>query len=474
MVRRGRKRGLCHDHEAGEGGDLLWLIGRERRGSFAETVAWARDFLRMPETASRAVRPKPRRATTSSADEAADIARRIAVAQRRAAEAEPLDGTVAERYLTETRKIPRPVAGWPDVIRYHRGETALLVVATNDAGAVSAVQLVYLGADACKVSKEEAERRGLPPSRKKTFGVAKGAAVKLPGSNLILLLAEGPENGLTDWVATGRETWIALGPLSNTEPLPGQRLLACADDDAPHSKGAKSLSRVVAKWRAAGHVVDIALPWAQRRGDKSDFNALLQEAGIAAVRDRIEATIEPPRPAHRSRVSAAAGRLILDAAIARFIEEARKFLASDRVLDGTVPIVHAIRGAVGLGKSDGFRKAIARLLAEMRARGDMRAIVVAGPTHKLNREQIERFMNLPEARQAELVADIWVGRTARDPVTQQPINCYDIEAVIDAQSLELSVEESACRRKIPAPKGSGLPLQEYRCKHHAECPFQNQ
>src|SRR4051794_41090685 len=62
LVLRGRRRGQCHDHEAGEGGDLIWLIRRQRGGTFAEAVTWARDFLRMPAAERQTHRPQARRA----------------------------------------------------------------------------------------------------------------------------------------------------------------------------------------------------------------------------------------------------------------------------------------------------------------------------------------------------------------------------------------------------------------------------
>src|SRR3954454_22520940 len=72
LALRGRKRGLCFDHEAGEGGDLLWLIRRQRGGRFEDAVDWARDFLRMPETARRAIRPQVQRATARQTAQADD------------------------------------------------------------------------------------------------------------------------------------------------------------------------------------------------------------------------------------------------------------------------------------------------------------------------------------------------------------------------------------------------------------------
>ena len=116
------------------------------------------------------------------AEQASDEARRIAKARKLAAEAVPADDTPADIYLTKWRRIPRPAGGWPDAVRYHRGRHALLVVATDDAGDVRAVQLVHLAADARKLAAEEAQTRDLPGA-KQTFGVMAGAVVRLPGTD---------------------------------------------------------------------------------------------------------------------------------------------------------------------------------------------------------------------------------------------------------------------------------------------------
>ena len=74
LVRSGADRGLFYDHEANEGGDPLWLIRRETSSDFPETLAWARDFLGLPEPLSR---------PATGAERAAKEARRRALAEKR-------------------------------------------------------------------------------------------------------------------------------------------------------------------------------------------------------------------------------------------------------------------------------------------------------------------------------------------------------------------------------------------------------
>ena len=77
--------------------------------------------------------------------------------------------------------------------------------------------------------------------------------------------------------------------------------------------------------------------------------------------------------------------------------------------------VHAVRVDVGVGKSHAARQHAADLLAAMRKRGDKRTVVIAVPTHRLGDEQVQLFKVLPAARDANLTASVWRGRSAPDP-----------------------------------------------------------
>lgn len=284
----GPKRGLWVDHGAGdEGGDLLALIQRERGGDFPAALEWARGYLRMPEQH----RPKPKAILPVSAPPASD-ADRIAKARRLWAACKPLVGTVGETYLAVTRGIPAPAAGWPDAVRFHPMERALVVAATDAAGAVVAVQFVYLTPGAEKISEAEAKRRRVPKDAKQSFGPVTGSVVRLPGDpDGPLLLAEGPETGLSVWAATGAETWIALGSMAKVLPPDDRQIIACADDDAAGSSSAKTLGKAVTAWAAEGVEIAVATPWAEQRQNKTDFNDTIKAGGIDAVRARIAAAV---------------------------------------------------------------------------------------------------------------------------------------------------------------------------------------
>ena len=75
-----------------------------------------------------------------------------------------------------------------------------------------------------------------------------GAAIRLPARlpDAPLLLAEGPETGLSVWAATGAETWVALGSMSLLELPAGRRMAACRDDDQRYSLADRSVTNALA------------------------------------------------------------------------------------------------------------------------------------------------------------------------------------------------------------------------------------
>ena len=470
VVMRGAKRGLWCDRASDEGGDLFALIQHRRGGNFARAMKWARSFLAMPATERPKPQPQPSREALQR-EAHVEEARRLRRAQAFAKSSEPVAGTVAERYLIETRGIPRPASGWPDSVRFHRGRNALLLVATNDAGEVRAVQLVHLTVDAVK--------RGDEPGRpvKQTFGILKGVIVRLPSFQTLkasaqptLQLAEGPETGLSVWTSTGRPTWIALGSVTKVQPPALGRLVICSDDDPRSAPAAKAVQKAVARWRSEGCDVVVARPWSRRRFDRSDFNNLIRRDGPAAVVARIELALSPrrPQPPGDAALPVELARYRLKQAVSSFFNAVRGFDPGAAALGGTANemIVHGVRVGVGLGKSTITRQEAATLLAEMRARGDPRTIIFAVPTHKLGDEQARAFERLAEARAAGLTAGVWRGREAADPSTPGEAMCRDLEAARDARTAGLPVETAVCRQR---GKGEGA-----TCPFYGVCGYQAQ
>jgi putative DNA primase/helicase len=328
------------------------------------------------------------------------------------------------------------------------------------------VQRVLLKADGTKISREEAALL-TPPTNKITNGVQEGCAVILtaitPGP---LLLAEGPETGLSVWASTGAETWIALGSMARLDlPRSDWRMVACRDDDKRYSPADRTITRAVRDWRKAGIDITAATPWRVRRYDGSDFNDLIKAEGAQAVRDAVIRALHPR-----------------DAATARsreHLDEVRKALA---IAAGSLfaiateippdywrmPIAMGVRVDVGTGKSLMTRFLAAEALTLLRERGDTRTVGIALPTHKLADEQAVAFNALPQSRKAGLVAAVWRGREAVDPDEPGEKMCRNLPAVRDAMAAGLSVQSAACRRVAPGAADIKCPFFD-RCGYQRQC-----
>ena len=287
----GPKRGLWFDHEAQEGGDLFELIStRVISGTFPDAYEWARRWLGWPvngpspsyQKNAEWRRLQAEKIAQDEAKIAAERVQKINYARSIWERSESIAGTIAEIYLTDTRCIA--ANHWPEALRFNPLQNALVVAGTTDTGEVVCVQLVHLTPEAEKIK----EIAGKPA--KKSHGPQDGAAVRLPGaSDGPLLLAEGPETGLSAWVVTGYETWISLGCISEKLTPPRDRqIIVLMDDDKPRAPSKDPAQKAISKWEAAGLNVVTAWPWETRRKDGSDFNDVLKANGPDAVKRRID------------------------------------------------------------------------------------------------------------------------------------------------------------------------------------------
>ncbi|MGI4811741.1 MAG: toprim domain-containing protein, partial [Janthinobacterium lividum] len=536
----GSKKGFWFSHEGGEGSDLLGLIRHVKGWRFPDAIEWAsRHTGIVPDDNDDWVPPAAHQQGPSSAEadaaraaEAAeaeaDEASRVAVACKVAAGCIPLGGTLGEVYLKQTRGIPAPVTGWPASIQFHPVHRALVAIATASDGTVRAVQRVHLGEHAGKVSEDEKAARRLP-AVKVTNGVTIGAVVRLPGDAAgPLLIAEGPETGLSVYTATGHETWLSLGSVSKVQPPIGRKVVIISDDnpavhDARYGQAAKALRKALQVWRKAGVDLVVATPWQVRRKDRSDFADVILQHGVDAVRRRLEEALQPAR-AETKRLAVKQAQEAVGAAVGGFFdlvdavsigkaewdkkarsamddtaapfdmtrkiqvrtpEEERNLWeeALSAPVEEQEPIifVHGVRCDVGTGKSHAARARIAETLINMRARGDNRAIVLALPMHALSDEQAERFRQLPEVKEAGLRVEVWRGRGAPDPThpdyqhvdqatAKAATMCQKLDVVHEAQSVGLSAQTSCCKRRVEVD-GKRVTL---KCPLFDTCSYQAQ
>ncbi|MBA3814391.1 MAG: toprim domain-containing protein [Alphaproteobacteria bacterium] len=200
----------------------------------------------------------------------------------------PLQGTLAERYLREHRKIEGSL---PDDLRYLPFFTdpnskwsfpCLMAGARSPEGDVTAVQLTFLSANT-------AQKANIPVN-KRSFGILKRSAVSIQedkGSN-VLFLAEGVETTLSLRSAGVQGTIKASLGLSNIKRLIPESLttpiIICADHDAPDSPASQSLERSIRELQEKGFSVLCIKP------DKlnEDFNDVLKTRGAQGVREILE------------------------------------------------------------------------------------------------------------------------------------------------------------------------------------------
>jgi hypothetical protein len=158
---------------------------------------------------------------------------------------------------------------------------SLVLLATDTAGTIKAVQQVYVTAKGAKAPVKV---------QKRSNGSQAGAAVRLPGTSP-LTLAEGPETGLSVWQSTGCETWVALGGIGKlVDQVPaGEDVVVTRDADPGGSGPDKALWCAVQALVARGCRVLVACPPRYPDLRKTDFNDVLQREGEAAIRAAITA-----------------------------------------------------------------------------------------------------------------------------------------------------------------------------------------
>jgi hypothetical protein len=291
----GEKQGACADFGGDFKGGPFDLIMHINRYDFATALRWAHDWLAGLGLDSvddaTASGPSNVAAAGAVAQDAQRQQQRIAEARWFWEQGVAVAGTPADAYLTVTRGIPAPLTGWPhEVIRFLPNATALMACGTDDDGNVQFVHFIRLTPEGTKV----------PPDGKLikvTKGVMTGAFVRLPGVVTgPRLLAEGLETALSLWVATGFETYAAVGSNNRHNPPLNWPSILCIDDDPTDN----ALIAKITEWMEAGANILVATPWPERRRDKSDFNDVLCQAGLAAVQARVVAaaplTIDVPAP----------------------------------------------------------------------------------------------------------------------------------------------------------------------------------
>ncbi len=228
--------------------------------------------------------------------ETQEIKQKIKRAQSLYAKGLPIQGTLAERYLREHRKIqgnlPKDLLYLPSNQMGKSSLPALMSVARSNEGDVTAVQLTFL--DPTTANKANI------PVQKKSFGSIKGAAVTIQAcphprvvgeheepaeSSNLLFIAEGVETALSVKEADIKGTIKASLGLSNIKRLQPEdinfHIILCGDHDAPESSATKSLQKSAQVLQERGYKVTIIKP--DKLGE--DFNDVLKVKSAKGIKE---------------------------------------------------------------------------------------------------------------------------------------------------------------------------------------------
>ena len=487
VVIGGARAGMWFDHEAGQGGGFVDLVGRVLGLSRGDATDWIADRIGMGGR-HRPVRQRPMPPILSAnvpvspkAQAGADKA-----PQTRHDDADPAVARTADAAARAARiwanacpaPTDHPYLGAKQVaplsLRMDTGHR--LIVPLQDAdGRLHSLETI---------APDGAKRFLAGGAKQGHFAVVGAEPAALADPTWPLLICEGWATGASLHMATGH-TVIAAMDAGNLLPvaqalrarLPQADLVLVADNDA---KPDRDTNPGVEAARKAALAVDARLAVPETPGDTNDlFCAEGPEAVTALVESA--ARIPPPPPTYPAPILMPdAARAALTDAIARFMTavpeywaavEATREAAKDAdqtsnpldfnvIARGALPPLLGLPVDVGLGKTSSARAAIAGLVASGGLGG--RKVVYAVPRHDLGAEQVAAFKLLG------LCAMLWKGRTAPDPTASNPeqLMCLDTEATFDALEIEHPVEQSCCKVK----NGAELLL----CPLFHACGYQRQ
>lgn len=439
-------------HWSGENLDAAGLVMERTGYSYPEALAWLASFLGIatdtaplnPAKAQQARREREAKERAKQRRRKQDQERQNSAARQRAlsflSRCRPATGTPASRYLTEHRGLIEPEGGWPSCIRWHEQGSCLVAVLSNEAGEPLTGQRISL-------TRNTAARRkgadGKPEAKKLMPGPRGGLFMRLaalPVSSLPdtirppLILAEGPETALSLWQATRAETWATIGA-GGKVPVPGSRLVILArDDDQPGSPADKRADDLKARLQGQGHIVVDCWPHAERRGDKSDFNDLLQANGQAAVLARVvEALRCAPQPLPPIGTAREKLKELIESFITSHIGKA--------VPEGGKTPSLLLPVGVGIGKSHA-----AQLAAIQNYDREKGPVVWAAPNQELAEQVAKDLQKLAP----HLTIRVWKGR-------EQPGMCQNTEDRKTVEQAGLSVMKTLCRKRGACPFAEGCP-----------------
>jgi len=280
----GEKRGTWFNFETLEKGNLLHLIQNTLHLNFKESLQYAaqltgddlKESIKLSAQNYNIIKDNPPKEKKGTQD----------LAKRLAQESKPIQGTLAERYLKETRAIDNVSC---ENLRFHpaaytnrseevKHRPALLNIMRNKDNKLVAVEVVYL-------DENTADKAIMQMKPKKSYGSKSDAAVILnPGrdQNSVTYITEGVETGLSIRDAVKNErVLVTLGKQNfstlNMDMLTNKVVL-CLDNDGKPIKDDPVIVKTIERLIQHGKSVEIALP--ERVKDFNDVKRLNGTLGV--------------------------------------------------------------------------------------------------------------------------------------------------------------------------------------------------
>jgi Ti-type conjugative transfer relaxase TraA len=310
-TKSGDKEGLWHSFSTNEGGAPIQLLMSTNHGwglSYKDALKEGARLAGLtidqaseldPVSVNYEITEKSLKAQIQKAEAkkkaASEKAQKIANARYYYNSAQPIKGTLGEKYLKEYRHIPgdievlrfHPRVKDPDTKTYH---PAVVFAARDVANEITAVQAIMLNPQTGNKSKEV-------DVVKRTRGAVKGSAVLIhQGSGNEVIIAEGVETAASLITAKPKANiYATLGNIKNAAHLSWiadkhntKEFYFAADNDGKNKQNINAL-KAVAKILKYEHNIAcyMALPELSPEKEKYDFNDVLMEQSAASVKRQL-------------------------------------------------------------------------------------------------------------------------------------------------------------------------------------------
>ncbi|AIL13634.1 hypothetical protein IM40_09300 (plasmid) [Candidatus Paracaedimonas acanthamoebae] len=286
-----RQTGAWYNFAAGEGGDIFKYISKSQGIRYGEAIKYLGTELNAPQLTSLNWEEGAQRQNELKLQTEREEQLKIEKSQEKTNKlykaSHPIQGTLAEQYLKEHRKIN--TAGLPSDLRFilgfkdyesHKIYPALAAFARDAEGKLTAAQVTCLDPNTANKADIDVKKRSL--------GTIKGTAVEIQAEDGPTYIAEGIETALSLKEAGIQGRILVTLGLSNMRNVGShikdkdQPVILCCDADEIGSSAWKSSEQNLKKLQEEGFKASITRP----QGEKGrDFNDILQEEGIAAVQE---------------------------------------------------------------------------------------------------------------------------------------------------------------------------------------------